>query len=113
MTQQMTTQQPVNITEQLQQVEQNIRKYENATTAVKTRVEGYRQQYAQIGAEIQSMGVNPQTIEEELKTLAQTILTQSKQLADLLPAELIEQLQQDLNRPVQATVDLPDFGITF
>ncbi len=113
MMQSSTPQQPVNITEQLQQVEQNIRKYENATTAVQTRVEGYRQQYAQIGAEIQAMGVNPQTIEEELKGLAQTILTKSKQLDDLLPAELIEQLQQDLNRPVQAAVDLPDFGITF
>ena len=113
MTQQTTPQASVNITEQLQQVEQNIRKYENATTAIQTRVEGYRQQYAQIGAEIQAMGVNPQTIEEELSALAQTILAKSKQLDELLPTDLIEQMQQELNRPVQTAVELPDFGIVF
>lgn len=113
MTQHSAPQHSVNITEQLQQVEQNIRNYEKATTTVQTRVEGYRQQYAQIGAEIQALGVNPQTIEEELKSLAQSILTKSAELEKLLPTNLIEQMQQDLNRPVQVPVDLPDFGIVF
>lgn len=104
---------PVNMTVKLQHSEEKIRKYENATTAVQTRVEGYRQQHAQIGAEIQAMGVNPQTIENELAALAQEILTRSEKLDELLPDQLIEQMQQDLNRPIQAPVNLPDFGITF
>lgn len=107
------SQEPVNMTLKLQHVEENIRKYENATTAVQTRLEGFRQQHAQVGAEIQSMGANPQTIENELAMLAQEILTGSEQLEQLLPDRLIEEMQQALNQPIQAPVDLPDFGITF
>lgn len=109
----MTHQQPVNITEKLNKIEQNIKDYQTAQTRIVERIEGYRKQYTQIGSEIQAMGANPQTIEDDLRGLSQTILHNLKELEDLLPSGLVEQLEQELNRPIQATVDLPDFGIEF
>lgn len=109
----MTQQQPVNITEKLNQIAKNIQDYQTTQTRIAERVEGYRNQYAQIGAEIQAMGVNPQTIEEDLKNLSQMILKQSAELEALLPTDLIQEMQNELNRPVQVAVDLPDFGIEF
>ena len=97
-------QQPLNVTLKLQQIENNIQTYAAARSATQGRLETYREQYARVGEEIKALGVNPQSIEAELMALAQEIIDKTQQLDELLPTQLIEQMQRDLNQPIQAPI---------
>lgn len=103
----------MNITQEIQQMERLIRETENAKIIYETQLNSCRQQYQANEQELQNLGIDPKNAQTELQKMADLIKKEVAELKELLSPTLIQELQEELNRPIETTQSTVDYGLEF
>lgn len=103
----------MNITQEIQNMERLIRETENAKLIYENQLENCRKQYQANEQELQKLGIDPKNAQAELQTLADLIKKEVAELKALLSPNLIQELQEELNRPIETDQSTVDYGLEF
>lgn len=103
----------MNITQEIQKMERLIRETENAKIVYETQLNSCRQQYQANEQELQSLGIDPKNAQAELQKMADLIKKGVEELNELMSPTLIQDLQTELNRPIEMTQSTIDYGLEF